>query len=286
MEGRDEVFRAGVLGMVAGNRLFRKEGCSPSQWLTREDVTIPGDLSCLGEEDNLSALDELERNPKGSFGRLAEIRTGITLNHVKATASKTVRAAVLLGAKKATRFQPRRGSVAFYWRIMPKRFGIARRWHGPVRVIGEDHHGWWVIHRGWPILVNREQLRSASRREIRAWKFVSQEKELVEEGEQQGFEDYRGPGPSEVDFPGPEDDLDEDGDAEEDAPPAAPPGFSPGGGGSSSSSSEVPMEDEPPTAAPAPATPPHAPSSPRKAVPISPPGLEATVKYLDRRASG
>lgn len=34
-------------------------------------------------------------------------------------------------------------------------------WHGPARVIGKDLHGYWLIHRGMPILAHANNLRRA-----------------------------------------------------------------------------------------------------------------------------
>ena len=44
---------------------------------------------------------------------------------------------------------------------------------GPVRVIGHDVHGVWLIHRGTPILAAAEQLRASTQDEILAWQEVS-----------------------------------------------------------------------------------------------------------------
>ena len=96
------------------------------------------------------------------------------------------------------------GHVVFYWKPVgrdsegqlrtAKRYGVARKWQGPARVIGRDVHGFWLVRRGWPLLVNREQLRLATRSELQAWRWVHGEESLAEGTAQRGFEDLRGRG--------------------------------------------------------------------------------------------
>ena len=37
----------------------------------------------------------------------------------------------------------------------------AHTWHGPARVIGKDVNGYWLIHRGMPVLAHASQQHAA-----------------------------------------------------------------------------------------------------------------------------
>ena len=69
---------------------------------------------------------------------------------VKANRSASLRRALL----SQTRQQP--GPFEMRLLVMYKRKGLKRKaykqWHGPARVIGKDLQGYWIIHKGTPIL--------------------------------------------------------------------------------------------------------------------------------------
>ena len=151
-----------------------------------------------------------------------------------------------------------RGAVVFYWRqdgvLRGKRFSGASRWQGPARIVGRDVNGYWLAHRGFPVLVSKDQLRHASRREIQAWRWVHGEDSLVEGGNQRAYEDLRGPGPSEDDYPTPDNDEEElfgdDDDDDNDDGVASTPTVSQGGtmSGAPAEAAAAPLVPEAPPA--------------------------------------
>ena len=50
--------------------------------------------------------------------------------------------------------------MVMYKRKMAKH-QMHHTWHGPARVIGKDIHGYWLLHRGMPILAHANNLRRA-----------------------------------------------------------------------------------------------------------------------------
>ena len=50
--------------------------------------------------------------------------------------------------------------MVMYKRKMAKH-AMHHTWHGPARVIGKDVHGYWLIHRGMPILAHPNNMRRA-----------------------------------------------------------------------------------------------------------------------------
>ena len=158
LSDRDSVFASAQFIIGAGNRMLRRGGYSPSQWVLGEDVRLPTDLGEHGEDDNLAGLDELESNPNGEFSRLMKLRNAAAISHLQGMASRTVRTATLRGAMNRDQEEFQRGHVVFYWKPVgkdsegdhraAKRYGQARTWAGPARLIGRDVHGWWLVHKG------------------------------------------------------------------------------------------------------------------------------------------
>ena len=64
------------------------------------------------------------------------------------------------------------GDVIHYWRSRgPRR---RREFVGPARLLGEDVHDAWVIHRGTAVLADRRQLRPSTTTEREAWSLVQE----------------------------------------------------------------------------------------------------------------
>ncbi len=55
LEDEAEVFQTATFLMSAGNRLMRKGGYSPAQWVLGEDIRLPSDLDVLTFEPEIQA---------------------------------------------------------------------------------------------------------------------------------------------------------------------------------------------------------------------------------------
>lgn len=128
---------------------------------------------------------------------MLEIRVACAANHTRAMNSAAVRSAALQSVHRKE-IEPLSGAVVYYWRndgkLKPKRFAGFSRWLGPARVIGRDVNGYWLIHRGFPVLVNAKQLRYANEKGVLAWRWTHKQG-LADGPAQRGYEDARGPGP-------------------------------------------------------------------------------------------
>ena len=67
-----------------------------------------------------------------------------------------------------TRPQPgpfARGELLMYWRTHNLKRNLHAQWHGPARNLGQDVHGYWLVHRRIPLLCAPALLRRASQQE-------------------------------------------------------------------------------------------------------------------------
>lgn len=55
--------------------------------------------------------------------------------------------------------------MVMYKRKMAKH-AMHHTWHGPARVIGKDVNGYWLIHRGMPVLAHASSMRHAIESEM------------------------------------------------------------------------------------------------------------------------
>lgn len=222
IDNEDRMFEAIIEICAASNRMMRTGGYSPTQWVFGEDIEIPGHLLDREQETNLNANDEVLQNPGGEFARLVKLRELAATTFIQAMSSEKARRTVLAGVTRRPIYIYKRGDVVYYWRgeglYKSKRFAGASRWLGPARLIGRDVHGWWCIHRGYPVLVNEAQLRRASDQEVRAWRWTHGDDAFVQGSKQRGYEDMRAPPPPDdaYDEPiGPEARRDSTADTEE-----------------------------------------------------------------------
>ena len=136
------------------NRLSNNKGFSPAQCVLGAQPHLPENLT--GSRETLDIAD-----PAGHISMQYRLKLLQDCEEafVKANHSATLRRALLA----QTRSQP--GPFELHSMVMYKRKPLKRKvyqqWQGPARVIGKDIHGYWLIHRGVPVLAHPNNLRRA-----------------------------------------------------------------------------------------------------------------------------
>lgn len=166
----DGAHQALIQANAALNRRIGASGYSPEQWVLGRQSRLPASALHAPELGRLGTM-QAAVNDDGFRMSLA-IREAAEKAMVKLDHSQTIRSAVLAGSR-ATR--PRRvcaGDVVHFWRSTGNR--KRGEFVGPARVIGKDQHGWWLVHRGTPVLADERQLRHSTVTEKEAWALVRQ----------------------------------------------------------------------------------------------------------------
>ena len=142
------------------NRLCNNRGFSPAQCVLGANPKLPEVLAGNTMEDS----PHIEERPLAMAQRLDLIRM-CEESFVKANHSATLKRAILSQVRK----QPgpfEQHSLVMYRRRDPLKHLLHRQWHGPARVIGRDEMGYWLIHRGFPVLAHPNNMRKMVADEI------------------------------------------------------------------------------------------------------------------------
>ena len=139
------------------NRLANNQGFSPARCVLGSNTTLPEVIT------GGRIHPAVQRN-----GFLMERRLHLQQlceeSFAKASHNSAVRRALLSQVRR----QP--GPFELHCVVMCKRkmakHQMHHTWHGPARVIGKDIHGYWLIHRGMPILARANNLRRAVESEM------------------------------------------------------------------------------------------------------------------------
>ena len=135
------------------NRLCNNRGFSPAQCVLGANPKLPEVLAGNTLED----LPNVDERPLAMAQRLDLIRM-CEESFVKANHSASLKRAILAQVRR----QPgpfEQHSLVMYRRREPLKHLLHRQWHGPARVIGKDEMGYWLIHRGFPVLAHPNNMR-------------------------------------------------------------------------------------------------------------------------------
>ena len=135
------------------NRLCNNRGFSPAQCVLGANPKLPEILAGNNEDE----IPNVEERPLAMAQRLDLIRM-CEESFVKANHSASLKRAILSQVRR----QPgpfEQHSLVMYRRREPLKHLLHRQWHGPARVIGKDEMGYWLIHRGFPVLAHPNNMR-------------------------------------------------------------------------------------------------------------------------------
>ena len=135
------------------NRLCNNRGFSPAQCVLGANPKLPEVLA----GNNVDEIPNVEERPLAMAQRLDLIRM-CEESFVKANHSASLKRAILSQVRR----QPgpfEQHSLVMYRRRDPLKHLLHRQWHGPARVIGKDEMGYWLIHRGFPVLAHPNNMR-------------------------------------------------------------------------------------------------------------------------------
>ena len=142
------------------NRLCNNRGFSPAQCVLGANPKLPEVLAGNSCDD----IPNLDEKPFGMTQRLDLIRM-CEESFVKANHSAALKRAMLAQVRR----QPgpfEQHSLVMYRRKGPLKHMLHHQWHGPARVIGKDEMGYWLIHRGFPVLAHPNNMRKMVADEI------------------------------------------------------------------------------------------------------------------------
>ena len=134
------------------NRLANNQGFSPAQCVLGSNTTLPEVITGGRIHPAMQRNDFL-------MERRLHLQQLCEESFAKASHNSALRRALLSQVRR----QPgpfELHSMVMYKRKMAKH-QMHHTWHGPARVIGKDIHGYWLIHRGMPILAHANNLRRA-----------------------------------------------------------------------------------------------------------------------------
>ena len=139
------------------NRLSNNQGFSPAQCVLGANVNLPEVITGTRLHPAMQHMD-FNMESRLHLQQLCEE------SFAKASHNSALRKVLL----SQVRTQP--GPFELHTMVMYKRKGlkhtIHHQWHGPARVIGKDIHGYWLIHRGMPILAHPNNMRRAVESEM------------------------------------------------------------------------------------------------------------------------
>ena len=138
----------------AKNGLVQLNGYMPRQCVFGLIPKVPGHM--LDENSDLPNLD-----PKGRFGRIAEMRHKCRMAAIETEANAKIRKS-LIGRSRPMRGSYVPGDLVCYWRAGTGVHQAQGQWLGPARVIGIEGGNVWVSNRATAIKCAKEQLRMAS----------------------------------------------------------------------------------------------------------------------------
>ena len=127
------------------NRLANNQGFSPAQCVLGTNTTLPEVITGGRLHPALQRNDFL-------MERRLHLQQLCEESFAKASHNSALRRVLLSQVRR----QPgpfELHSMVMYKRKMAKH-AMHHTWHGPARVIGKDVHGYWLIHRGMPILAH------------------------------------------------------------------------------------------------------------------------------------
>ena len=142
------------------NRLCNNRGFSLAQCVLGANPKLPEVLAGNSSDD----IPNLDERPLGMAQRLDLIGM-CEESFVKANHSAALKRAILAQVRR----QPgpfEQHSLVMYRRKGPLKHMLHHQWHGPARVIGKDEMGYWLIHRGFPVLAHPNNMRKMVADEI------------------------------------------------------------------------------------------------------------------------
>lgn len=137
----------------ATNRMSNHKGFSPAQCVLGFEPNLP---EVLGHGRGLPAVD-----PQANFAMAQRMK--LLQDCEKAFVQPNHSASLRRKVLAQTRQQP--GPFELRSLVTYNRSGLKRKaykvWRGPARVVGKDVQGYWLVHRGTPILAHPNNLRRA-----------------------------------------------------------------------------------------------------------------------------
>ena len=144
------------------NRLCDNRAFSPAQCVLGANPKLPEVLAG-------NTLDEIPNGKTFSSGPTSiDLIRMCEESFVKANHSATLKRAFLAQVRR----QPgpfEQHSLVMYRRRDQLKHLLHRQWHGPARVIGRDEMGYWLVHRGFPVLPHRNNMRKMVADEVTQW---------------------------------------------------------------------------------------------------------------------